>query len=81
VVVTPEHAALARRLGAEGATVVVTGPDTGEVGSLLRDIRDAGGRAACFVTDGDGDADRKGDRDGDRDEYGALVDFLEEQFR
>ena len=53
VVAVPEGAALARRLVAEGAVVVVTGDD---VGPLLAELSDGPGRIAYFHGDADSDA-------------------------
>ncbi len=61
--------AVARSLAAGGATVVVAGPPSEEVGRLLAVIEDAGGgRGAHFATSGEQDGE-------------ALVEFVAEQFR
>jgi NAD(P)-dependent dehydrogenase (short-subunit alcohol dehydrogenase family) len=58
-------AAVARRLIAEGATVVVTGADADEAGRLLAELGDGPGRVAYFHGDADSD---------------AFVEFFAEQF-
>ena len=53
VVAVPENTELARRLVAEGATVVLTGAPIEEIGALARELDEGPGRVAYF----DGDAD------------------------
>jgi hypothetical protein len=48
----------ARALGADGAAVVVVGVDAGGVGTLVRELTDAGGRAVALVGSLGDDADR-----------------------
>ena len=60
-----DAAEVARRLVAEGATVVLTGPGGAEAGRLLAELEDGPGRAAFFQS-GAGPE--------------ALVEFLAEQF-
>ncbi len=64
VVAAPDGAGLARRLVAEGATVVVTAPASEEVGQLLRELEGGPGRVALF----------------DGADVDALVEFISEQF-
>ena len=54
VIAVPDAVALARRLAAEGATVVLTGRPSEAVGALARELGDGTGRVAYF--DGDDDA-------------------------
>jgi hypothetical protein len=60
-----DTADLARRLVAEGATVVLTGPGGEEVGRLLMELEGKPGRVAFFHSSAGAS---------------ALVDFLTEQF-
>lgn len=69
IVAVPSGAALARRLMAEGATVVVTGADGDEVGRVLASGPEGPGRMAHFSGSVDSDA-----------EVDALVEFISEQF-
>ena len=72
-VVAVEQEALARRLAAAGATVVVTGPDGKRAGRLLAAIEaDGRGRGTYFAI-GPGGASP--------DEVAALVELVAEQFR
>jgi NAD(P)-dependent dehydrogenase (short-subunit alcohol dehydrogenase family) len=66
VVAVPEGAALARRLVAEGATVVITGAAAEEAGRMLHELGDGPGRVAYFSGDADSD---------------AFVEFVAEQFK
>jgi len=61
---TPE---LARRLAADGATVVLVGAATEQAGSLAAELEGGPGRVAVFDGDAGGDAD-------------ALVEFVAELF-
>ena len=64
VVAVPDGAEMARRLVAEGATVIIAGEVSEDVGALLRELASGPGRAAVFEgTDAD-----------------ALVEFIGEQF-
>jgi len=58
---------LARRLAADGATVVLVGAVTDRAGSLVADIEGRPGRVAVFGGDPEADAD-------------ALVEFVAELF-
>ena len=70
VVVPGSEAALATRMAALGATVVLVGPDAGALGRLAGEIGAAGaGRPAVFVTDGTPAS------------HDALAAFLSEMFR
>lgn len=70
VVVPVELAALAMRMAARGATVVLVGPDAGALGRLAGEIEAAGaGRPAVFVSDGTAES------------LDALAAFLSEMFR
>lgn len=69
VVAVPSATALARRLVAEGATVVVTGTDGDEVGRVLAAAAEGPGRVAHFHGTLESDA-----------EVDALVAFISEQF-
>ena len=61
---------LATKLGAEGATVVLVGPDGDAAGRLAATVEAEGaGRPAVFVTDGSADG------------LDALAAFLSELFR
>jgi len=51
VVAVPEAGDLARRLVAEGATVVLTGPPSEEIGALVRELDGGRGRVAYFNGD------------------------------
>ena len=64
VVAVPDGVAMARRLVAEGATVVVTGEPSEDLGALLREMDGAPGRVAFF----------------DGAVVDALVEFIAEQF-
>jgi NAD(P)-dependent dehydrogenase (short-subunit alcohol dehydrogenase family) len=64
VVAVPDGVAIARRLVAEGATVVVTGEPSEDLGALLREMEGAPGRVAFFDDAG----------------VDALVEFIAEQF-
>jgi len=70
IVAVPSGAALARRLVAEGATVVVTGTDGDEVGRVMASTSEGPGRIAHFH----GLVDSE-------DEVHALVEFIGEQFQ
>jgi NAD(P)-dependent dehydrogenase (short-subunit alcohol dehydrogenase family) len=65
VVAVPDGVAIARRLVAEGATVVVTGEPSEDLGALLREMEGAAGRVAFFDDAG----------------VDALVEFIAEQFK
>ena len=65
VVAVPDGAEMARRLVAEGATVVITGEPSEDIGALVRELDDAPGRVALFEG---ADVD-------------ALVEFIAEQFQ
>ena len=65
VVAVPDGAETARRLVAEGATVVVTAGPSDEAGALLRELADGPGRVALF----------------DGPDVDALVEFIAEQFK
>lgn len=54
VVAVPDPPQLARTLVAEGATVILTGPPSEEIGALARELDGGLGRVAYF--DGDPDA-------------------------
>ena len=70
VVVPAELAALAARMAARGATVVLVGPDAGPLGRIAGEIEAAGaGRPAVFVSDGTAES------------LDALATFLAELFR
>lgn len=70
VVVPVELGALATRMAARGATVVLVGPDAGALGRLAGEIEAAGaGRPAVFVSDGTAES------------LDALVAFLSQMFR
>ena len=64
-VVAVDSPDLARRLVAEGATVVLTGAGGEAAGELLAELEDGPGRAAYFHTGGGAE---------------ALVEFVAEQF-
>lgn len=70
VVVPVELAGLAPRMAARGATVVLVGPDAGDLGRRAGEIEGAGaGRPAVFVSDGSAEA------------LDALAAFVSEMFR
>ena len=70
VVVPVDWAGLATRMAAQGATVVLVGPDAGALGRLAASIEAAGaGRPAIFVADGSDDG------------LDALAAFVSELFR
>jgi NAD(P)-dependent dehydrogenase (short-subunit alcohol dehydrogenase family) len=65
VVLMAEGEALAKKLVAEGATVVLTGPPAEDVGALLAELEGGPGRVAYFPAGDDAD---------------ALVEFVAELF-